>query len=165
MSLKLPLRVPRQTRMSRLSDRPSSARRSPRTRPDFTVVFDGGSRGNPGPGYGSFVLMRNADGAQKRQRLNLGARMTSNEAEYDTLIRALEALLDWIRELGLQAHEVRVEVRGDSQLVIRQVQGTWKAREPRMAARRDRVLALASRLGAVRWVEQPRAASVRLLGH
>lgn len=151
--------------MRRLSDRSAGTGPLSSKRPDFTVIFDGGSRGNPGPGYGSFVLVRNADGAERRQRLNLGNRVTSNEAEYDTLIRALEDLLAWIGEMGLRPEDVSVEVRGDSQLVILQVRGDWKARKARMAARRDRVLALAQRFGAVQWVQQPRVASLRVLGH
>lgn len=151
--------------MSPLSDG-VSARRSPAAVwPDFTVIFDGGSRGNPGPGYGSFVLVRHADGAERRQRLNLGERLTSNEAEYDTLIRALESLLAWIDEAGLRPEDVSVEVRGDSQLVIFQVRGDWKARRARMAARRDRVLALAQKFGSIQWEYQPRLASYRVLGH
>jgi len=140
-------------------------RRGVRSEADFTVVFDGGSRGNPGPGYGSFVLRRNADGAERRQRLTFGNRVTSNEAEYDTLIHALEALLAWIAEMRLRPEDVSVEVRGDSQLVIFQVRGDWKARKARMAARRDRVLALAQRFGAIRWEHQPRLASLWVLGH
>lgn len=151
--------------MRRLSDRAAAAGSLSSGLPDFTVIFDGGSRGNPGPGYGSFVLVRNADGAQRRRRLNLGNRMTSNEAEYDTLIRALEDLLAWIRESGLRPEDASAEVRGDSQLVILQVRGDWKARNARMVARRDRVLALARTLGAVRWEHQPRLASLGILGH
>ncbi len=151
--------------MRRANDR-ASARRSPAAGPpDFMVIFDGGSRGNPGPGYGSFLLVRNADGAERQQRLNLGDRLTSNEAEYDTLIRALDDLLAWIHETGLRPEDVSVEVRGDSQLVIFQVRGDWKARRARMAARRDRVLALAQKFGSVRWEYQPRLASYRILGH
>lgn len=151
--------------MSHLSDRAPAPRRAAFGRPDFTVLFDGGSRGNPGPGYGTFVLVRNADGAERRRRLNLGSHVTSNEAEYDTLIRALEDLLAWLVEMGLRPENVSVEVRGDSQLVILQVRGDWKARKARMAVRRDRVLALARQFGAVRWVHQPRTASVQVLGH
>lgn len=158
-------RTPKVTTVKRLSNRAAAAGSLPSKSPDFTVIFDGGSRGNPGPGYGSFVLVRNADGAERRQRLTLGNRMTSNEAEYDTLIRALEALLAWIRDSGLRPEDVSVEVRGDSRLVILQVRGDWKARNARMAARRDRVLALARRLGTVRWEHQPRFASLRILGH
>lgn len=158
-------RTPKVTTVKRLSNRAAAAGSLPSKSPDFTVIFDGGSRGNPGPGYGSFVLVRNADGAERRQRLTLGNRMTSNEAEYDTLIRALEALLAWIRESGLPSEDVSAEVRGDSRLVILQVRGDWKARNARMAARRDRVLALARRLGTVRWEYQPRFASLRILGH
>ncbi len=151
--------------MSPLSKPVRGNRRGGHFASDFVLVFDGGSKGNPGVGYGSFVVVRSADGAERRRRLAFGGRVTNNEAEYETLIRGLEDLLAWIAEMGLRPEEMAVEVRGDSRLVIRQVRGDWRAREPRMAARRDRVLALARRLGVVRWVEQPRAASVRVLGH
>ncbi len=151
--------------MRKLRNRKSAASSSPSKPPDFTVIFDGGSRGNPGPGYGSFLLVRHADGAQRHQRLTLGSRLTSNEAEYDTLAHALENLLAWVRELGLRPEDVSVGVRGDSQLVILQMRGDWKVRNARMAVRRDRVLALAQQFGAVQWEHHPRLSSVLILGH
>jgi len=132
---------------------------------DFLIVFDGGSRGNPGAGYGSFLLVRQRDGVEQRRRLELGPQMTSNEAEYDTLIAALEELSRWIAASGLEAGRASVEVRGDSQLVLRQVGGQWRARNARMTERRDRVKAILGRFGRVRLIEQPRGESVRLLGH
>jgi ribonuclease HI len=132
---------------------------------DYIIVFDGGSRGNPGPGYGSFLMVRQGDGAEQRKRLEFGPAMTSNEAEYDTLIAALQELHAWIAASGLEPAQASVEVRGDSQLVMRQVGGQWRARDARMTERRDRARALLRRFGGSRLVQQPRAESVRLLGH
>lgn len=130
----------------------------------LVLHFDGGSRGNPGPGYGSYVLLQ--DGAQVRHRhLEFGPRMTNNEAEYETLIAGVQEALDWLRSHGQDPAQASLEVRGDSQLVIRQLQGTWKAREPRMAALRDRTLALLSQFGCFSLRQVPRIQSVKLLGH
>jgi ribonuclease HI len=133
--------------------------------PDFIIVFDGGSRGNPGPGYGSYLLVRTYDSAARKHRLDLGSRVTSNEAEYDTLTAALKSLIAWIGETGGDVAHTAVEIRGDSQLVLRQVGGTWRARNARMLRRRDAILELLEKFGSYRLTEQPREESVRLLGH
>ena len=67
---------------------------------DYVIVFDGGSQGNPGPGYGSYQLARAADGRKDLVRLDFGRDMTNNEAEYHTLIASLEGLLDRIQGAG-----------------------------------------------------------------
>jgi ribonuclease HI len=132
---------------------------------DYLLIFDGGSKGNPGLGYGSYVITRVRDGAQRLERLTFGDGYTNNEAEYDTLIAALQELLGRIEKAGRQPAEFSLEVRGDSALVIKQLQGGWKAREPRMAERRDRCLQLLRRFKAVELKAQPREQSVRILGH
>ncbi len=133
--------------------------------PDYVLTFDGGSRGNPGFGYGSYAITRVQDGAQRLERLELGDDYTSNEAEYDTLIAALQDLVQRIEEAGREPREFFLEVRGDSALVINQLQGRWKAKEPRMRVRRDRCSRLLHRFGAVALKAQPREESVRVLGH
>jgi ribonuclease HI len=132
---------------------------------DYRLVFDGGSRGNPGWGYGSYAIMRLQDGAQRLERLELGDGYTNNEAEYDTLVAALEDLIRRIEEAGRRPEEFGLEVRGDSALVLNQIQGRWQAREPRMQERRDRCRQLLQRFRAADIEHQPREASVRILGH
>lgn len=130
----------------------------------LVLHFDGGSRGNPGPGYGSFVLF--ADGTEVRRRhLELGSRLTNNEAEYEALIAGLQDALRWLQGRGVDPAKVVIEVRGDSQLVIRQLQGTWKVREPRMGVLRDRTLAQLRRFRTYFLRQVPRRQSVELLGH
>src|SRR5919202_497396 len=58
----------------------------------ITLVFDGGSIGNPGRGYGSYQLTVRGK-PEPPKRLEFGEQYTNNEAEYDTLLRALEAIL------------------------------------------------------------------------
>ncbi len=132
--------------------------------PDYVVVFDGGSEGNPGFGYGSYAVITR-DGRQRVRRLDFGDDMTNNEAEYDTLIAALEDVSERVEAAGKRPADFTVEVRGDSSLVLRQVRGEWKAKDERMRRRRDIVRSLLSRFGGYRLVEQPRAETVKVLGH
>ncbi len=128
---------------------------------EYLLVFDGGSKGNPGEGYGSYALFENGrPGAV--QRVDFPEVMTNNEAEYRTLLTALRDLL---ARLGPRAAASTLEVRGDSALVLHQVRGGWKAKEDRMRLLRDEVRGVLRRFGKWRLVQQPREDSVRVLGH
>ncbi len=135
------------------------------------LVFDGGSRGNPGPAYGSYWLQLKppADAAVPplppvSRTLDLGLG-TNNEAEYQTLILGLQAALDRLAEAGVDPSQAHLEVRGDSQLVLRQVERAWKAKDPRMRRLRDEAQALLRHFGSAKLVSQPRARTVATLGH
>ena len=127
----------------------------------YEVVFDGGSLGNPGKGYGSFEL-RSPTGKTIQEQLTFGDQVTNNQAEYLTLISSLERLLGL---LGERAQRVRLIVRGDSQLVIRQLQGTWKVRSPELKPLHTQVVELLRQFGSWELVWQPRRESVKVLGH
>lgn len=130
---------------------------------DYVLIFDGGSQGNPGRAYGSYLL-RTRDRRERLERLEFGTG-TNNEAEYQSLIAGLESLLERIEQARADPARFTLEVRGDSQLVLRQVGGQWKLRDPRMAEYARRAQALLQRFGHYRLVEQPRAESVKVLGH
>jgi ribonuclease HI len=132
---------------------------------DYVLVFDGGSLGNPGPGYGSYALIRASEGRKRVVRLDFGGDMTSNEAEYDTLIAGLSDLIQRLAGAKQSPSEFSIEVRGDSKLVINQVSGVWKARDERMRARCNQVRELLDRFAASRLKIQPRQESVKILGH
>ncbi len=129
--------------------------------PAYEVVFDGGSLGNPGKGYGSFEL-RSPTGKTIGDKLTFGDQVTNNQAEYLTLISSLERLLGL---LGDRAQRARLIVRGDSQLVIRQLQGAWKVRNPELKPLHARAVALLRQFGSYELVWQPRRESVKVLGH
>ena len=73
---------------------------------------------------------------------------TNNVAEYRALIAGFEAA----REFGAR----RVVVRGDSMLVIRQVEGTWKVKQPHLRPLVDEVQALLDEYGDVELAHVPR---------
>ncbi len=124
------------------------------------LVFDGGSIGNPGKGYGSYQLTVRGK-AEPPKRLDFGGGYTNNEAEYDTLIGALEAVIRRAKDPG----RVQLDIRGDSQLVIKQIKGEWKIKEPRMLQRVQRVRAMLEQFGGWQLTWHDRSNSVDALGH
>ncbi|MFT4889714.1 MAG: ribonuclease HI [Halobacteriales archaeon] len=90
------------------------------------VYFDGACRGNPGPAAVGWVIV-NSDGIVAEGGERIGE-ATNNRAEYEALIRALEAARDY----GFD----EIEVRGDSELVVKQVRGAWNADDPGLRERR-----------------------------
>jgi ribonuclease HI len=97
---------------------------------------DGASRGNPGPAAIGAVLLDEEGRELHRSARRLG-RATNNQAEYRAAIAALEAAL------GLGASGV--ELRVDSELLVRQLSGRYKVRNPRLIPLYKRVLGLRSR--------------------
>lgn len=130
----------------------------------FQIVFDGGSKGNPGPAYGSFFIQPWTDPDGVIERLTFGDG-TNNEAEYLSLISSLRFLLAFLAGKGLEPSAVSVEIHGDSQLIIRQLKKQWKAKDSRMRTLRDEALQLLERFGRYQLTEQPRAKIVKRLGH
>lgn len=137
---------------------------SGRSTTDFTLVFDGGSKGNPGRGYGSFRLGDRL-GRSEIARLEFGDQVTNNQAEYRTFIAGLRAALERAGELGWRADAVNIEVRTDSKLVVEQVCGRWKVRHPDLQPLRDDARRLLDRFGRADLAWHPRAESVKALGH
>jgi len=130
---------------------------------DHTIIFDGGARGNPGEGYGSYELRTRA--GRQIERLTFGNNVTNNEAEYQTLIAALRDVVNRLTTSQADPKSCTLAVRGDSQLVIFQVTGKWKVRTPHIRPLHAEATALLTRFKQtdVQW--QPRAMSVRTLGH
>jgi ribonuclease HI len=85
----------------------------------LTLEFDGGSRGNPGPA-GIGVVVRAGDGTPLVTLGRFIGRATNNVAEYRALITALQKA----RELGAK----KVVVRGDSELVVKQMRGEYRVK-------------------------------------
>src|SRR5882757_8275218 len=89
----------------------------------LTLQFDGGSRGNPGPS-GIGVVVAAADGTPLVTLGRYIGRATNNVAEYRALITAMEKA----RELGAK----KIVIRGDSELIIKQMRGEYRVKHPDM---------------------------------
>ena len=87
----------------------------------ITLQFDGGSRGNPGPA-GIGVVLRAEDGTPLVTLGRFIGRATNNVAEYKALITALEQA----KQLGAR----KIVVRGDSELIVKQMRGEYRVKNP-----------------------------------
>jgi ribonuclease HI len=128
---------------------------------DYTVVFDGGSLGNPGKGYGSYEIA-GPDGTVAARQVQFGNDMTNNQAEFRAVIAALEDLLE---RVGPRADSLSVAVRGDSQLVIRGLTGEWRVKHVGLQPLHRRAADLLRQFGNVDLAWHPRRESVRTFGH
>jgi len=84
---------------------------------------DGGSRGNPGPA-GAGAVLADPDGDMVAELQRYLGETTNNVAEYHGLILGLEEAL----RLGCR----EITVRLDSELIVRQLQGRYKVKSPKL---------------------------------
>ena len=103
-----------------------------------TLYFDGCSKGNPGRAGAGAVLYDHASSEVFAESAFVGHHATNNEAEYTGLILGLNEAL----KRGITTELL---VRGDSMLVIRQMQGKYKVNSPNLAQLHKCVNALASK--------------------
>ncbi len=90
------------------------------------VYFDGACRGNPGPAAIGWVIV-SSDGIVAEGGERIG-RTTNNQAEYEALISALDAARDYGYD--------EVHVRGDSELIVKQVRGEYDTNNPELREKR-----------------------------
>lgn len=87
----------------------------------IVAYIDGGARGNPGPaGYG--VHIEGPDGAIVDELHGGLGIATNNVAEYNGLLAALE----W----AVTHKQPRVRIRADSELLVKQMQGEYRVKNP-----------------------------------
>jgi ribonuclease HI len=89
----------------------------------LTVNVDGGARGNPGPAAIG-VVVRNDDGAIVEEMGETIGVATNNVAEYKALLRGIE--------LAAAQGASEVELIGDSELIVRQIEGRYKVKHADM---------------------------------
>src|SRR5215207_5937915 len=99
----------------------------------ITLEFDGGSRGNPGPA-GIGVVLRSQDGTPLVTLGRFIGRATNNVAEYRALITGLQKA----REMNVR----KLDVRGDSELIVKQMKGEYRVKNPDLRALYDEAQAL-----------------------
>jgi ribonuclease HI len=87
----------------------------------IVAYIDGGARGNPGPaGYGARIEA--PDGTLLAELHGGLGIATNNIAEYNGLLAALQWAIDHGR--------TRVRIRADSELLVKQMRGEYKVKNP-----------------------------------
>jgi ribonuclease HI len=120
--------------------------------PSYLILrTDGASRGNPGHAAAGIVIETPDGEIAARGKLYLGV-MTNNQAEYRALILGLKAVTHY--------HPTLVRVYMDSDLVVNQMRGTYKVRNPDLEPLWREARELVSALPAVTFDHVPRAQNV-----
>lgn len=118
----------------------------------WLVYADGASRGNPGPAAIGAVIF-DPQGREVHTVSRRIGRATNNEAEYRAAIAGLEAAL------ALGAREV--ELRMDSELVVRQLSFRYRVRNPSLKRLFGRVMELRRQFASFEAHSIPRAENRR----
>ena len=90
---------------------------------------DGGSRGNPGLSGAGVVVLDEKGEILKEGNTFLGV-MTNNEAEYRALLFGLETIKKLFGKTKIR--DLKIEVRLDSELICRQLNGEYQIKEERL---------------------------------
>lgn len=116
----------------------------------WKLQFDGASRGNPGRSAGGYAIVVIKRGLS--EKVASGGRVfsqlaTNNVAEYTGLIDGLK-----------KAHSLRIKldvIEGDSKLIVNQVNGVWKTKDPKLVRLRDMARVLLGKEGPrLSWIRR-----------
>lgn len=111
------------------------------TTKDYVTIFsDGGSRGNPGPSAGGFIIVDSSNQVVAEGGEYLGI-TTNNQAEYQGVRLGLEKAI----ELGLKDVEFKV----DSMLVVNQLKGIYKIKNRELWPIHERIRALMTQFNTI----------------
>jgi ribonuclease HI len=99
----------------------------------LVINTDGGARGNPGPA-GIGLVIKSESGELVYSHGSYIGEATNNVAEYSALIKALEEA----HNLGGTALRIQM----DSELIVKQMQGIYKIKQPVLQELAAKVLAL-----------------------
>ncbi len=109
------------------------------------LYTDGGARGNPGPAAYAFLIFK-VEKKLYQEGKKLGT-TTNNVAEYTAVIEGLRRAAEF---------DYEVEVFSDSELVIRQLNGEYKIKQPHLRELSYKLREAESRFKMVVYNHRPR---------
>lgn len=115
----------------------------------FYIYTDGAARDNPGPSASGFVIFDSAKKLVAKSFFYNGNK-TNNIAEYLAIIAALRKVLS---EYGSQSE---VKLFSDSELVVNQLQGNYKVRDPKLRLLHKEAHQIISKLSSCVFANVPR---------
>jgi len=99
----------------------------------YIVYADGGARGNPGPA-GAGAVIKGEGGEVLAEVSEYLGEQTNNYAEYMAVVLGLQALVTVVinneknTQLGHSVSKLELELKLDSELIVKQLQGKYKVK-------------------------------------
>lgn len=112
------------------------------------LYSDGGSRGNPGPSAGAFLICKMDDNVVEKSGFYIGI-TTNNQAEYRALLKGLHRSA----ELGIR----RLNVFMDSELIAKQLNGQYKIKNEDLQPLYRQIKEIAAGFEKISFTHVPRA--------
>src|SRR5512145_3375461 len=100
---------------------------------EWVLMVDGAARGNPGDA-GCGAVICDEKGAVVKELSRYLGQATNNVAEYEALLLGLETLI----AMGKK----NIRVQSDSELLVRQLNGQYRVRDPKLQVLFGRVRSL-----------------------
>jgi len=115
------------------------------------IYSDGASKGNPGrASIGAVLILDGKEVAQVSKSIGIA---TNNIAEYTALLEALK--------LAGQMGFTRIHVKADSELMIRQLNGIYKVKNPDIKVLFDQIVLLKMNFSTISFTHVPREQNKR----
>ena len=108
-------------------------------RKELILNTDGGSRNNPGNAAIGFVISTSDGTILEKEKKYIGI-ATNNEAEYQALLSGLQFVRNHYSECTY------LTIYSDSELMVKQLRGEYKIREPHLMKFADSIKALLKEL-------------------
>lgn len=125
----------------------------------IVVYTDGGARNNPGPAAIGVIIENPSTLLRAREYGEYLGEKTNNQAEYEAVIFALKKAKQLIGKA--KAKKSEIEVRMDSELVVKQLNGEYKIKEPELQPLFVKVWNLRMDFGKVIFLHIPREQNKR----
>ncbi len=106
----------------------------------INVYIDGASRGNPGEA-GIGILIKTEKGETLFSAAGYSGKLTNNQAEYNALIAALTKInkTPSLLSTGGPKNAGLITIHSDSELIVKQLNGQYKVKEPELKKLNNRV--------------------------
>lgn len=114
---------------------------------EVKLFTDGGSRGNPGPSAGAYIICKMDDNVVEKSGFYIGI-TTNNQAEYQALLKGLKRSAD----LGIR----KLNVFMDSELVVKQINGQYKVKNAELMPHYNAIKDLAGNFQQINFQYVPR---------
>lgn len=99
----------------------------------ITIFTDGGSRGNPGPAAGAYVLVDDSGKTIGGKGVFIG-KATNNVAEYTGMLEGIEAA----KTMGIK----ELKLFSDSELMVKQIKGIYRVKSPTLKPLHTKIMQL-----------------------
>jgi ribonuclease HI len=119
---------------------------------NLIVQTDGASRGNPGPASYGYVIKEKESGKLVHQEGRKIGIATNNVAEYSAVLSAFQYISDNL----VKERPHQIQLVADSLLVVKQLGGLYKIKNPKLKIIFDHIKNLEIDLGRVTYQHVPR---------